>query len=201
MRVLLLVIVLALGGCRTLPPAVPAVGDGVAPDAAFAARQAQLATLDAWTLRGRTAISAHGQGWNGTVHWDQRADGLDLRFIAPLGAGTVRITGSPGAMRVQGSDGTDFMSDDVDADLEHWLGAPVPVAALRWWVLGVPTPGDPVTALELDVAGRALGIEQGGWAIEYPRYAAHDGTVVPAVVVATRDGTRVRMVIDRWNAP
>ena len=194
------VLVLLLAGCQALPRAVPAVGDGTPAAQAFDERRSELAALDAWTLRGRSAMSAHGRGWNGSVHWHQSADHIDLRLIAPLGAGTLRLTGLPEYMRIQASDGTDFFTLDPSGDLEAALGAPLPVGALRWWILGIPPPDVAVDALELDAAGRALGFAQDGWRVTYPRYTEHDGLVVPGIVVAERDGARIRVVVDAWSA-
>lgn len=197
----LLLVCTVLAGCQTLPTAVPAVGDGTPAAAAFAARQAELAGVGRWTLRGRSALSAQDRGWNGTVHWRQSGEALELRFIAPLGAGTLRLTGEPDRMRIEASDGTDFVTADPAGDLEQALGVALPVAALRWWVLGVPAPAADVAALDLDAAGRATAFEQDGWAVSYPRYTDHDGQILPGIVVAERDGARIRLIVDEWGAP
>ena len=194
------VIIALLAGCQALPRAVPAVGDGTPAAAAFEARREVMGTLDAWTLRGRSALSADGRGWSGTIHWAQSGDALDLRFIAPLGAGTLRLTGRPALLRVRASDGTDFHTSDPAGDLARVLGAPLPVAALRWWVLGVPPPDAEVTALEFDAAGRATAFAQDGWRVAYPRYTEHDGVVVPGIIVAERGDARIRVIVDAWDA-
>ncbi|MEX0899516.1 MAG: lipoprotein insertase outer membrane protein LolB [Gammaproteobacteria bacterium] len=194
------VAVLLLAGCQALPRAVPPVADGTPAAEAFDARRTQLAALDAWTLRGRSALSARGRGWNGSVHWHQSADYIDLRLIAPLGAGTLRLTGLPEYMRIRASDGTDFYTPDPAGDLEAALGAPLPIGALRWWILGIPLPDVAVEALDLDAAGRATAFMQEGWHVTYPRYTEHDGFVVPGIVAAERDGAKIRVVVDQWSA-
>ncbi len=194
------VLVLLLAGCQALPRPVPPVGDGTPAAEAFDARRAELAALAAWTLRGRSALSAYGRGWSGAVHWHQSDDHIDLRLIAPLGAGTLRLTGLPDYMRIQASDGTDFYTPDPSGDLEAALGAPLPVGALRWWILGITPPNVVIEALELDAAGRATAFMQDGWQVTYPRYTEHDGVVVPGIVVAERDGAKIRIVVDQWSA-
>lgn len=198
-RVAAALVAVTLSGCQALPRAVPAEPGALPPLEAYASREAQLAALEGWTLRGRGALATDGRGWNGTVHWAQCADEFDLRFIAPLGAGTVWVSGHPGMMRLRGTDGTDFVSDNVSADLEHWLGTALPVEPLRWWVVGLPAPDSGARDLEIDAAGRATGFEQAGWHVGFPRYTTHAGRPMPALVVATRDGTRIRMVVDRWE--
>lgn len=193
------VIAAALAGCQALPRATPPVPGALPPEQAYAVRQARIAALPGWILRGRGAVATDGRGWSGAVHWAQCADLFDLRFIAPLGAGTLRITGYTGAMRVQGTDGTDFATADVAADLEQALGTALPVEALRWWVVGLPTPGAAHAGVALDAAGRATGFAQAGWTVTFPRYTTHAGAEMPALIVASRDATRLRMVVDRWE--
>lgn len=194
---LLLSFLVLMGGCRSLPEAVPAVDDGTPAAVAFAERQMDASQIGGWTLRGRTAIAANDRGWNGAVHWQQDGDVLDLRFIAPLGAGTVRIRGTAAAMHIEASDGTDILTHDPETDLERYLGVAVPVTAMRWWLLGVPVPGLEVVRLELDEAGRAVYIEQASWVVSYPRYAAYGDRVLPGVIEANDGQTRVRLIVDR----
>ena len=194
-----MVAVLVLAGCQTLPRAVAPVSDGSPPEIAFADRQARFADIDTWTLRGRSALSNDGRGWNGTISWEQRGTALDLRFLAPLGAGTLRIQGDGELMHVQASDGTDFLTTDPDLELARFLGVEVPVTAMRWWVLGVPVPGVEAHEVELDEAGRAVSMTQAGWLVSYPRYTERGGQIIPGIVVAERAGTRVRLIIDRWE--
>ena len=193
-------VALVLGGCQTLPRVAPPVDDGTPAADAFAERRAALEAIDGWTLRGRAAVSADGQGWSGSVHWVQESGALDLRLMAPLGTGTLRLTGVPERLRIRASGGTDFVSYDPAYDLGRALGAPLPIEALRWWVLGIPDPGSAASALELDVGGRATGFSQGGWRVGFPRYTEHDGTVIPGIVTAEADGASVRLVIEDWSA-
>lgn len=193
----LLAALLVLPGCRSLPRAVPAVDDGTPATVAFAARQADAEAINGWTLRGRAAVAAGDDGWNGALHWQQDAGLIDLRFIAPLGAGTIRIRGSAEAMHIVASDGTDFLTQNPEEDLRQYLGVAVPVTAMRWWLLGVPVPGVAFMELELDEAGRAVYLEQAGWTVRYPRYASYGDRVLPGVIEADNGETRVRLIIDR----
>ncbi len=193
-----LIVAAALAGCQAMPPRVDAV-PAARPQAAFNARIAALGAIDEWTLRGRSAVSSAGKGWSGTVHWRQQGDAMDLRFIAPLGAGTVRLAGRPGAVRVQDSDGTDFITADPDALLESMIGAPLPVTALRWWVLGLPHPDGGGFTVQLDTAGRPVRLVQAGWTVEYDRYTGFPGGVIAARLVARHADLRLRLAIEDWR--
>ncbi len=193
-------LLLLLSACQTLPPRVPAVAGTEPPEQVYAIRQAHVADIGSWTLRGRGAVSADGRGWSGALHWRQQGAMMDLRFIAPLGAGTLRLTGTDAAMRVRGSDGTDFTTVDPTAHLAATIGAPLPVAALRWWVLGVPDPGSGAHAVELDVAGRPTTMRQAGWTVEYERYVELDAVQLASRVTAVNGDLRMRFMIEDWAA-
>ena len=65
----------------------------------------------------------------------------------------------------------------------------------------------PVSALTQDEDGRVSGFEQLGWSVQLERYqavpAAADGAgaerQLPRRVTATRDDSRVRLVISEWR--
>lgn len=193
-----LLLVASLGGCKLMPP-VAEPGTPVDPNSAWQARLSELHGVEAWALRGRIAVAAQGQGWNGTLLWEQAGDDIALRLIGPMGSGTVHVEGSPDWMSIKGSDGSELETADPGVALARWLGSPLPVASLRWWVLGLPDPVDPVP-VKLDAGGRAAGFEQLGWRVGYPRYTEHDGVVVPGMVVAENADVRLRVIIDSWRA-
>lgn len=194
----MVVTVLSASACRHMPPVVePAAG--VVPHAAWQARLSALHGIDAWSLSGRIAVAAQERGWNGSLLWDQSGETFAIRLIGPMGSGTVRVEGDPGWMHIRGSDGSETATADPGGALAEWLGSPLPVASLRWWVLGLPDPVDPVP-VRLDAGGRAAGFDQLGWRVTYPRYTLHDGIVVPGMVVAENAESRLRVIVDHWEA-
>jgi outer membrane lipoprotein LolB len=89
-------------------------------------------------------------------------------------------------------------SDAVLAQLQERLGFELPVDHLRFWLLGVPDPSAPVE-LKRNDQGRASQLTQDDWTIDYDRYMPVDGDVLPAHLVLSRAGVRVRIVVDRWE--
>jgi outer membrane lipoprotein LolB len=78
------------------------------------------------------------------------------------------------------------------------LGFELPIEHLKFWLLGVP---DPHGEFELtrNAQDRAQHLSQAGWSIDYDRYQAASGDVLPGRVVLVRDDVRVRIVADRWT--
>ena len=88
----------------------------------------------------------------------------------------------------------------VLAQLQERLGFEPPLDQLRFWLLGVPDPGAgfDLTRNGLD---RASQLKQQGWTIDYDRYMPADGDMLPARLVVSREGVRVRIAVDRWARP
>ena len=88
--------------------------------------------------------------------------------------------------------------DAAVAALQAKLGFQLPLAPLRYWLLGVPQPGTPFILVR-NADDRAEHLEQDGWSIAYDRYLAAAGDRLPQRLVLTRGDVRVRLIVDRWD--
>jgi len=91
-------------------------------------------------------------------------------------------------------------SDAVLAELHQRLGVELPIDHLRFWLLGVPDPGAAFDFKRND-QDRASQLTQDGWTVDYDRYMPVDADLLPAHVVLSREGVRVRIAVDRWEPP
>ncbi len=179
----------ALAGCAALPPA-PAGG--------WEAYRAQAAALRAWTLEGRVAVRRGGKGWSARLRWREAPAGWTLELRDPLGRRALRLRADgEGALLEAG--GRREWAPDAGALLAHHAGLPVPVAALAWWVRGLPAPGTR-HELALGPGGRPARIAQQGWTVRYLAYTEPaPGLVLPRRLELERGALRVRLVVDRWR--
>lgn len=192
-HVALLVLLALLAGCATTRNAVD-----LPPIDSWQARQAVLEQARDWEFKGRIAVKADDDGFNARFNWVQDADAFRATVSGPLGIGTVRIEGDGRAVTLTDKDGVESRLDDVEAELQWRYGWTIPVKSLRYWALGIPDPAVPGVT-ELDDQDRLLRLEQSGWSVEISRYAEGGGQQMPRVLTARNHGTRVRMVIDRWQ--
>ncbi len=161
------------------------------------ARTEVLGSLRDWAFRGRIAVKAGDEGFNGKFNWTQDGDAFDATVGGPLGVGTVRIEGDGLTVVLTDKDGVATRLEDAEQELRWRYGWTIPVNSLRYWALGIPDPAAPATT-ELDVEGRLARLGQGGWTVEISRYQDAGGQQMPRILTATSSDTRVRMVIDRW---
>lgn len=190
---MLALLLTALVGCATT------TRDAVdlPPIGSWKARNAVLGQVSDWEFKGRIAVKAGEEGFNGKFNWAQQGDSFGATVAGPLGIGTVRIDGDGRAVILTDKDGVETRLDDVEAELRWRYGWTIPVQSLRYWAMGIPDPALPGIT-ELDDQERLLRLEQSGWSVEISRYAEAGGQQMPRILTATSPDTRVRMVIDRW---
>lgn len=156
-----------------------------------------LGGLRDWQFKGRIAVKAGTDGFNGRFNWSQQGDAFRATVGGPLGIGTMRIEGSGRGVILTDKEGVQTALPDAEIELQHRYGWTIPVASLRFWALGLPDPSMPA-ATEVDAEGRLRRLEQSNWVVEIPRYREGGGQPMPRILSATNPETRVRMVIDQW---
>lgn len=180
----LLLGLLSLAGCAGLRSV--ALPDSELP-ASWEPRRSALQAWPGFELRGRVAVARGDDGFSGALRWVQTGAEVRLELDGPLGVGGARYDLDPASV-----DG---------AALGQALGVPVPVASLRYWLLGVP---DPALAAQESLepgAPRLAALQQAGWSVVYARYAAVPGTrlELPQRIEVTREGLRLRLLVEVWQ--
>lgn len=184
---------LLLAGCTTTPPR-PQPQD---PEQAWQVRRQILGHLQDWSLSGRLGIQTDYEGWHVSIQWRQHANNYAIHLTAPLGQGSLKLEGDEHGVLLQSSDGKTVSAEDPGELLYQQFGWRVPVAALRYWVLGLPAPGD--AQRTLDEYGRLSHLQQAGWEIAFLDYEEHDGIELPGRVFVNNHNAKVRLVVGEWQ--
>jgi outer membrane lipoprotein LolB len=154
-----------------------------------------LATLAEWRASGRMAVAADGSGGSGSFDWQQIGPQTSIRIQGPVGIGGLKLLLDGDRVQLDSSDGRRLEADAAWTELEARLGAPVPAQNLRYWLLGLPAPGE-YRWVEQQPQPK---LEQQGWLIVYERTIEQSGARLPTRLTATSGSSRVRLVIDRWS--
>ncbi len=184
---------LLLAGCTTAPPR-PQPSDT---QQAWQQHQRQLSALHDWRLSGRLGIQTDHEGWHASLDWQQHNSDYTIHITAPLGQGSLQLQGDATRVQLHTSDGETASATDPGQLLYQQFGWKVPVASLRYWVLGLPAPG---TAVEtLDDYGRLSRLQQAGWEITFLNYQKQQGVELPGRVFVNNHQAKVRLVIGEWQ--
>jgi outer membrane lipoprotein LolB len=184
-------VVLVLAGCVSVPrkPAtlIP-----------WPERRAQLQALTAFELDGRVAVAAGNEGFSAHLGWQQCRSRSTVDLGGPLGIGGVHVVANGQSLTVETSRGQKLTSAEARAELTEKLGFDPPLASLRYWVLGVPDPGQPA-AETIGADHRLAAMQQDGWEIQYSAYLSTGGDWLPQRMTLLRGDVRVRLLVDRWQ--
>ncbi len=184
-----------LAGCRTAPPVAVA---GPGPDAPWPEQRAALEKLDRYGLNGRVAVAANGQGFSASLRYQQLPRRSDLALDGPLGIGGLRVMLDGETLEIATSRGEKLDGADARAELERRLGFTLPLSELRWWLLGIPAPGD--SSVDQDGgSGEIRGFTQGGWRVSIDTRAAGLGFSLPRRLTAEREGARLKLLVEQWR--
>ena len=188
-----------IAACAPLPRAAPGAAASIVTP--WAARRAELQSVAAFALRGRVAVAASGQGFNANVRWEQSGERALIALDGPFGAGGLRVALDGPEFALTTSRGEQLDGLAARDALERQLGFALPVEAMRYWLLGVPAPGQPAVERLDDGLGRLAGLAQGGWQVDYPDYAQTADGPRPRRLTATRGEARMRVVVESWYPP
>lgn len=159
-------------------------------------RQAVLADIDHWDIKGRMAVRTDDDGGSATFIWAREGEAHRIEMFGPFGSGRVTITQAGEGATLLDGDEPPVEADSAESLLYYRVGWHVPFESLKYWLKGVPSP-DPHDALALDEAGRALSFEQDGWKVTVVDYAAGEPVTMPRrVFIEALPGT-VHLVGDR----
>jgi outer membrane lipoprotein LolB len=189
-----LAVLALLAGCRTRPPLV--TGPGA--DAPWEQQRAALESFDRYSLAGRVAVAANGQGFTAGLRYTQQPQRADLSLDGPLGIGGLRVGLAGHEIEVINSKGQKLDGPAARAELEQRLGFELPFDELRWWLLGLPAPGKS----EVDAAsagGEIRGFVQNGWHVAIDSRAPALGFSLPRRLTAERGGARLKLLVERWQ--
>lgn len=180
---------LLLSGCSQLAkqPTAPLVFD---PQQALALQQ--------WTAQGRIGIRWSDDSQSANLNWIQDLDAYRIRLSGPLGQGGLKIEGNAQDVSLQRSgDDKIHRAATPEALMQQLLGWYLPLAQARYWIRGLPAPGNHVEPLS---DSSSTGFSQSGWRIEYPRLTRAAGRVLPEKLRLSRENLRITVIITEWAA-
>jgi outer membrane lipoprotein LolB len=196
LRVALVAGVALFAGCRTAP--VPQVGPGPGAEAPWPLQREQLEQLDTYSLNGRVAVAAGAQGFTASLRYQQQPSRADMALDGPMGLGGMRLALAGEELEVTTSNGESLDGGEARAEIERRLGFVMPLAELRWWLLGIPAPGE--VALDQDaVTGEIRGFRQHGWQVSVETRTPALGFALPRRLTAHREGARLKLAVDHWQ--
>ena len=185
----LLVFLVFLSGCAATPELVRQSR----PDRV---RVASVEQVDAFQLSGRVGVKYDEQGFSGNLRWQHAAQRDEILILSPLGQGVAQIEQNAAGVVLTTAAQQRYQAQDAETLTEQVLGWRLPLAGMRYWVLGRAAPGK--AEMQLDELMRPKRLIQDGWQIDYLAYREADGLALPQKMTMHRDDLEMKLIIDDW---
>lgn len=198
--VLLLLAVLALAACQSVPHAVAPTATAGEVAAGWPARRAQLQARQNFTAQGRIAVVAGTDGFNGRLRWVQEGSRSTVSLDGPLGVGGVRIVSDGNTLNLTNPSGQALDSAAAHDELVRRMGFEPPLNNLRYWLQGVPDPSTPGTEVP-DAQGYLGTLTQAEWTVTFSAYMQTADGALPQRLTVTRGAVKVKLILESWTAP
>ena len=194
-----------VSGCATLLGLIPSdlTPSGTVSsdrDTAWQAHARDLARFQTWSMVGSLVVRAKGDSSRVTLRWRQTHAAYNVRITALLGVGLFELEGSEAGVEARFADGRRVRAKSPEALLEGEVGWSVPLAGLRYWMVGAPSPGSTDAMMVLDSEGRLARLEQSGWTVLYEKYRTLDGLALPERIRFSNGSVEGTVVVRRWKA-
>jgi outer membrane lipoprotein LolB len=201
MRTLLFTFVLLLpiwlGGCSTVKEAAAPPQNK---QTTWDNRSGSLTSLRHWNIEGKIAVQNQAKKDSGSasLKWQQNNLNYTMLFYGPMGAGSEKLSGTPGKVVLEMSNGKTATAKSPEALLASQTGWRLPVSSMYYWVRGLPVPNLPVEK-KFDSFNHVTQLNQQGWIIQYLRYTSVNKMDLPTKILLSNPQMTVKIIISHWN--
>lgn len=135
----------------------------------------------------------------GDFYWQQTNLAYRIVISSPLGLYHLEMTKSFGMVTLWKNGTRVFTAKTPDSIMRHAMGWSLPISNLQYWIKGMPAPQSCGKYFVMhDQYGHLTALKQDGWLLELSAYKNQDGLDLPQVIVLSRPGFVVKIVIQAW---
>ena len=187
----LLAAIMLVTGCASTPITKPGK-----PDSAISQQHLNsIATIQAFSLKGRIGVQTDGKGFSGSMQWQHDKENDDIALYSPLGGQVASIKKDANAVSLTDSNGHSISAKDAESLTQMTLGWKLPLTGLADWSLGRPT-SSPIDKVTWDESGRITRLVQEGWDIEYSDYLNFDGKQLPNKIYLRSPKVNIKLIVE-----
>jgi len=192
--VIVSLIAMALTGCVTVTPVITKQDA----DQIWQARSEYLYQQNHWTVHLALIGVTAEQKFKTRAIWEQKGDRYTIKLRDFIGRTVAIIDGSPEAVSAKTSKGEQFKGDNAEQLIKQLFDIQIPVAGMRYWLLGLPKPNVEIKQLALNDQGLAEQVNQQGWAMSYPYYLEYDPFKMPSQILLAYDDIDLTVKVSQW---
>jgi outer membrane lipoprotein LolB len=163
-------------------------------------RVTSLSNIQQWDLDALIAIRNNAKNDSGTANmkWQQSRNNYNIQLFGPLGSNSVKLSGHPGKVSMETSDGKKSSAQSPEMLLAAKTGWKIPVSNLYYWIRGLPVP-DASAKKNYDNANRLSQLVQAGWTIRFQNYTAVNQVELPTKIFLANPELNVKIIVNHWQ--
>lgn len=186
-----------LAGCSTTTNTTPSTPSPYA-QLPWKDRQALLNRIQSWQVSGKIAVQTPNDSGSASVDWTEHQGQYIISLMGPMGSNGMTLSGRPGVVILQTSDGKRFTASSPEQILAERWRFHLPVSYLKYWIRGLPVPGLPANT-SFDTSGRLAMLSQQGWNVQFADYTNTGKIDLPEKLFITSAALNVKIIIYNWK--
>lgn len=194
------VVLAFLAGCSSKAPLplVPEVAPEVQRQQLWLEHRQQIQSVEKWAFTGRLGLRVPKRSGSMSIEWLQDSHQYSIYLDGPFGVSVAHIEGDERYASARVSDGKRVVGRTPEHLMYQLTGWDLPVSSLKYWVRGLPAPGDDLR-VSLNNNGMPETLSQHGWNIEYLRFDNENGVTIPSRIRASNGDIHITLVVSDWQ--
>jgi outer membrane lipoprotein LolB len=160
-------------------------------------RYSVLESMEDWDFTGRIAVRDDQEAHNSRIRWRQRGEDFVINLWGALNIGATEIVGSAQQVRLQQERQEPLITNSPEELIREQLGYELPVENLRYWIKGIPAPGQRASPT-FNEHNQLTSLRQSGWQIEYLSYTNYALETLPTQIRMEKQPLRLEFIM-RWT--
>ena len=161
----------------------------------------QLTAPESWRVFGKASVSSSESAQIFNYFWQYQSGYERLELNANNAGRILSYERKQQRSKLSITGREPIFDTEPDAALQEQLGWELPIAQLRYWLVGKAHPEANIAAVEFDDQGRLLRLEQHGWELSYRGYYAAQSHYLPRLINLSKGGLKVRIFVNNWQLP
>ncbi|MEM8845100.1 MAG: lipoprotein insertase outer membrane protein LolB [Pseudomonadota bacterium] len=192
---LIVALILILAGCAQAPKTIPVEN----PEQVWRLHATYLYNHHVWQASMSVIGATSEEKFKTRLNWNQKKDSYEIRLRDFIGRTVAVIDGSEDQVSAKTSKGKTYQGESAEELLDKVAGLRIPLEGMRYWLRGLPEPGDELESFVLGDQGVPESIEQNGWQMSYPTYHTYGDLMLPKQVLLTYDDLKLTVNINDWD--
>ena len=161
----------------------------------------QITAPESWRVSGKASVSSQETAQLFNYFWQYQSDYERLELNANNAGRIFSYERKQQRSQLNVAGREPIFDIEPDAALKELLGWELPIAQLRYWLVGKAYPETRIAAVEFDDAGRLLKLSQHGWDLSYRGYHSAQSYQLPRLIVLNKGRFKVRIFVNNWQLP